>query len=143
MGLRSIGMVEAKRTVGEQVSIERRSDLTSLPGEARAFGAAVRSQWGVENGLHWLLDSAFQEDARRMRHPTTASGTLSSCDRWRSPSSNRSRRPRVASKPGGSKRDGVKTPFAKSSPLKNLDAIALRFTPILNHPRTAPSHTVV
>jgi predicted transposase YbfD/YdcC len=67
MGLRSIGMVEAKRTVGEQVSTERRSYLTSLPGEARAFGAAVRNHWGVENGLHWVLDIAFQEDASRMR----------------------------------------------------------------------------
>lgn len=66
-GLRSIGMVEAQRTVGEQVSTERRYYLTSLPGEARAFGAAVRSHWGVENGLHWVLDIAFQEDASRMR----------------------------------------------------------------------------
>ncbi len=66
-GLRSIGMVEAKRSVGEQVSTERRYYLTSLPGEARAFGAAVRSHWGVENGLHWVLDIAFQEDVSRMR----------------------------------------------------------------------------
>jgi predicted transposase YbfD/YdcC len=60
-------MVEAKRTVGEQGARERRYYLTSLPGEARAFGAAVRSHWGVENGLHWVLDIAFQEDASRMR----------------------------------------------------------------------------
>ena len=66
-GLRSIGMVEAKRTVGAQVSTERRYYLTSLSGEARAFGAAVRNHWGVENGLHWVLDIAFQEDASRMR----------------------------------------------------------------------------
>jgi len=66
-GLRSIGMVEATRTVGEQVSKELRCYLTSLPGEARAFGAAVRSHWSVKNGLHWVLDNAFQEDASRMR----------------------------------------------------------------------------
>ena len=66
-GLRSIGMVEATRTVGEQVSTELRYYLTSLPGEARAFGAAVRSHWSVKNGLHWVLDNAFQEDASRMR----------------------------------------------------------------------------
>jgi predicted transposase YbfD/YdcC len=66
-GLRSIGMVEATRTVGEQVSTERRYYLTSLPGEARAFGAAVRSHWSVENGLHWVLDIAFQEEASRIR----------------------------------------------------------------------------
>lgn len=66
-GLRSIGMVEAERHVGGQVSKERRYYLTSLPGDAQAFGAAVRSHWGVENGLHWVLDIAFQEDASRMR----------------------------------------------------------------------------
>jgi predicted transposase YbfD/YdcC len=66
-GLRSVGMVEAQRCVGEQVSIERRYYLLSLPGEARAFGAAVRSHRGVENDLHWVLDIAFQEDASRVR----------------------------------------------------------------------------
>jgi predicted transposase YbfD/YdcC len=66
-GLRGIGMVEAKRKVGEQVSKERRYYLMSLPGDAQAFGAAVRSHWSVENGLHWVLDIAFQEDASRMR----------------------------------------------------------------------------
>src|SRR5712692_10118210 len=126
-GLRSIGMVEAKRKVGQQVSTERRYYLTSLPGDAQAFGAAVRSHWGVEYGLHWVLDFAFQEDASRMRHPITVSRTLSSCDIWRSTSSNRNRRPSVASKPGGSKLGGVTITSAKSLPLKNLDAIALPF----------------
>ncbi len=67
MGLRSIGMVEAQRRIGEQVSTERRYYIMSLAGDARAFGAAVRSHWSVENGLHWVLDMAFQEDASRMR----------------------------------------------------------------------------
>lgn len=66
-GLRSIGMVEAQRTVGEKVTTQRRYYLMSLAGDARAFGAAVRSHWDVENGLHWVLDIAFQEDASRMR----------------------------------------------------------------------------
>ncbi|HEY6409835.1 MAG TPA: ISAs1 family transposase, partial [Ktedonobacteraceae bacterium] len=66
-GLRSIGMVEAERKVGEQVSSKRRYYLTSLPGSAQVFGGAVRSHWSVENGLHWVLDIAFQEDASRMR----------------------------------------------------------------------------
>jgi predicted transposase YbfD/YdcC len=66
-GLRSVGMVEAERKVGEHVSRERRYYITSLAGDARAFGAAVRSHWSVENGLHWVLDIAFQEDASRMR----------------------------------------------------------------------------
>jgi predicted transposase YbfD/YdcC len=57
----------AERKAGQQVSKERRYYLMSLPGDARAFGAAVRSHWRVENGLHWVRDIAFQEDASRMR----------------------------------------------------------------------------
>jgi hypothetical protein len=117
-GLRSIGMVESERTVGEQVARERRYYLSSLPGNAQAFGGAVRSHWGVENGLHWVLDIAFQEDASRMRHQITASRTLWSCATWRSICSNRNGQPSVASKPDGSKRAGVKTTSTKFSPLK-------------------------
>jgi len=29
------------------------------------IAAAVRSRWGIENQLHWVLDGAFREDARR------------------------------------------------------------------------------
>ncbi len=28
---------------------------------------AVRSHWSIENGLHWVLDLAFEEDRSRMR----------------------------------------------------------------------------
>ena len=28
---------------------------------------AVRSHWGVENRLHWILDMAFREDESRIR----------------------------------------------------------------------------
>jgi predicted transposase YbfD/YdcC len=117
-GLRSVGMVEAERQVGEQVSRERRYYLTSLPGNAQAFGEAVRSHWNVENGLHWVLDLAFQEDASRMRHPITANRTLWCCGIWPSICSNRNPRPSVASKPGDSKPDGVKTISARFLPLK-------------------------
>jgi len=27
----------------------------------------VRGHWGIENGLHWVLDMAFREDESRVR----------------------------------------------------------------------------
>jgi len=53
--------------VGEQVTCERRSYVTSLAGDAQAFGNAVPSHWSIENGLHWVLDLAFEQDRSRRR----------------------------------------------------------------------------
>ena len=32
------------------------------------FATAVRAHWGIENGIHWVLDLAFREDECRVRH---------------------------------------------------------------------------
>jgi predicted transposase YbfD/YdcC len=64
--LGSIGMVEGERRVRGTVSRERRYYLTSL-SDAATFGRAVRAHWGIENGLHWVLDIAFREDESRAR----------------------------------------------------------------------------
>lgn len=66
-GLTSIGMVEATRTVGGTTSTQQRYFASSLPVGAEALARAVRSHWGVENGLHWTLDVAFREDESRTR----------------------------------------------------------------------------
>lgn len=67
VGLRSIGLVEAERRLGSTVSVDRRYYLSSLDGDVAAFAGAVRDHWGVENGLHWILDLAFREDESRVR----------------------------------------------------------------------------
>ncbi len=67
VGLQSLGMVERQRTVGEKTTVEVHYYLTSLAGRGPQFGEAVRTHWSVENGLHWVLDVAFQEDQSRLR----------------------------------------------------------------------------
>ena len=66
-GLRSVGVVESSRTVGGKRTVEQRYFATSLRADAEALGRAVRGHWGVENGLHWVLDVAFREDESRSR----------------------------------------------------------------------------
>jgi predicted transposase YbfD/YdcC len=65
--LKSIGLVESERTIGEESSVERRCYLTSLEADAKEFARAVREHWGVENGLHYVLDISFREDECRVR----------------------------------------------------------------------------
>lgn len=67
-GLRSIARVTATRCLAAQApTTTTRYYLSSLPGEARVIAHAVRSHWGIENDLHWVLDVAFREDDNRAR----------------------------------------------------------------------------
>jgi predicted transposase YbfD/YdcC len=65
--LRSVVCIESTRRIGAAVSIEARHYLASLPADATALSAAVRSHWGIENRLHWVLDVTFREDDCRVR----------------------------------------------------------------------------
>jgi predicted transposase YbfD/YdcC len=67
-GLGAIGLVEAERHLSDgRVEREARCYLLSTPLSAQQLGTAVRSHWGIENQLHWLLDMAFREDESRVR----------------------------------------------------------------------------
>ena len=65
--LASVGMVERERRIGMEVSRETKYYISSLDGQATTFARAVRSHWGIENELHWVLDIAFREDESRVR----------------------------------------------------------------------------
>lgn len=71
-GLQAIGMVEAERRLGTERSTETRYYLLSRELTAEAFGEAVRSHWGIENQVHWVLDMAFREDESRIREGAAA-----------------------------------------------------------------------
>jgi len=40
--------------------------ISSLRPNARRLARAIRGHWEIENGLHWVLDVVFREDARRV-----------------------------------------------------------------------------
>ena len=68
VGLRSRVRVTATRQVtGQEPTVAVRYYLSSLAGDAGEIARAVRSHWGVENSLHWVLDLGFREDESRVR----------------------------------------------------------------------------
>src|SRR3954451_9929255 len=64
---KSVVMVESERFIGDKLSVETRYYISSLENDAGLLNGAIRSHWGVENALHWVLDVTFDEDRSRIK----------------------------------------------------------------------------
>jgi predicted transposase YbfD/YdcC len=68
-------------TEGGVSKSEVRYFISSLDPDAKVLGPAVRGHWGIENGLHWVLDLYFGEDHSRTR-TDNAAANLALLRRW-------------------------------------------------------------
>jgi predicted transposase YbfD/YdcC len=66
-GLQAVGKVTATRESDGQATIATRYYLLSRPLPAARFAEIVRMHWQIENRLHWVLDTAMDEDRSRSR----------------------------------------------------------------------------
>ena len=65
-GLKSVVVTKSLRELDGKVSEETRYHICSRAAWAAVLGKSVRGHWGIENGLHWILDVAFGEDDHRL-----------------------------------------------------------------------------
>jgi predicted transposase YbfD/YdcC len=66
-GIKSIGSVTSVREINGVATENTRYFITSLPADEYLFAKAVRSHWGIENSLHWVMDIVFRDDECRIR----------------------------------------------------------------------------
>ena len=66
-GLKTIVMLESRRETATKTECEFRFYISSLPPDATRLGKAIRGHWGIENGLHWVMDMVFRDDECRIR----------------------------------------------------------------------------
>lgn len=64
--LRALIRIRTEVRRGRKRSEETRYFISSLQATPLDMLNAIRGHWGIENGLHWILDVAFREDESRV-----------------------------------------------------------------------------
>jgi predicted transposase YbfD/YdcC len=70
--LNTLICITSQRTIGDKTSTEARYFIGNQEKKASYFLEAIRSHWGIENSLHWILDVVFKEDYCRKRKENAA-----------------------------------------------------------------------
>ena len=66
-GLKSLVQVTRRRHHKGQCTKETMYYISSHRQDVQSIARAIRSHWGVENKVHWVLDVTFREDECRIR----------------------------------------------------------------------------
>ncbi len=60
-------MLVRRRIIAGEETVKTRCYISSLQPDAKRILKASLQHWSIENGLHWVLDIAFNEDLSRVR----------------------------------------------------------------------------
>lgn len=72
-GLNGIGLIKCKIEENDRISTQNHYFIYSCHGmSAKEIMHHKRDHWGIENGLHWILDMEFREDESRARKDHSA-----------------------------------------------------------------------
>jgi predicted transposase YbfD/YdcC len=66
-GIKAVVSVVRQREVAGVNTTTAHYYVSSHAGTAREMAGLIRGHWGIENGLHWVLDVVFHEDQSRIK----------------------------------------------------------------------------